>query len=44
MKFGRNIQASGVAGIVAAITPQGELAALLEDKDGMAKPFAVFIK
>jgi len=44
MKFGRTIEASGVAGIVAAITPQGELAALLEDKDGMAKPFAVFIK
>ena len=44
MKFGRNIEASGVGGIVAAITPQGELAALLEDKDGMAKPFAVFIK
>ena len=44
MKFGRNIQPSGVAGIVAAITPQGELAALLEDKDGMAKPFTVFVK
>lgn len=44
LKFGRNIAASGAAGIFAAITPQGELAALLEDKDGMAKPFAVFIK
>ena len=44
MKFGRNISATGSSGIVAAITPQGDLAALLEDKDGMAKPFAVFIK
>ena len=44
MKFGRNIQATGVTGIVAAITPQGELAALLEDKDGMARPFTVFTK
>ena len=44
MKFGRNIQASGVAGIVAAFTPQGELAALLEDKEGMAKPFTVFVR
>lgn len=44
LKFGRNIAPSGVSGTVSAITPQGELAALLEDKDGMAKPFTVFIK
>ena len=44
MKFGRPIDPTGKPGIVAAITPNGELAALLEDKDGRAKPLAVFVK
>jgi tRNA pseudouridine55 synthase len=44
MKFGRQIAASGVSGIVAAIAPDGTLAALLEDVDGRAKPFTVFVK
>ena len=44
MKFGRAIAPSGCAGIVAAIAPDGALAALLEDKDGSAKPIAVFVK
>ena len=44
MKFGRAIAPSGYAGIVAAIAPDGKLAALLEDKDGAAKPLAVFVK
>ena len=44
MKFGRAIAQTGKAGITAAISPDGELAALLEDKDGSAKPIAVFVK
>jgi tRNA pseudouridine55 synthase len=44
MKFGRAISMSGTSGIVAAITPDGQLAALLEDKDGAAKPIAVFVR
>ena len=44
MRFGRDIEPSGVNGIVAAITPDGKLAALLEDKEGSAKPFTVFVK
>lgn len=44
MKFGRAIDASGNAGIVAALNTDGQLVALLEDKDGRAKPIAVFVK
>ena len=44
LRFGRSLTPSGVSGIVAAITPQGQLAALLEDIDGRAKPFTVFVK
>ena len=44
IKFGRTIEASGNKELVAAITPAGELAALLQDIDGRAKPIAVFVK
>ena len=44
IKFGRTIEASGTKELVAAITPAGELAALLQDIDGRAKPIAVFVK
>ena len=44
IKFGRTIEASGTKELVAAITPAGELAALLQDTDGRAKPNAVFVK
>ena len=44
LKFGRSLSPSGVTGIVAGITPQGQLAALLEDIEGRAKPFTVFVK
>ena len=44
LRFGRNLEATGSAGIVAGIAPDGTLSALLEDKDGSAKPFAVFVK
>ena len=44
IKFGRTIEASGTKELVAAITPAGELAALLQDTDGRAKPIAVFVK
>ena len=44
LKFGRVIAASGTSGIVAGIAPDGSLAALLEDLDGKAKPFTVFVK
>ena len=44
IKFGRTIETSGTKELVAAITPAGELAALLQDIDGRAKPIAVFVK
>jgi tRNA pseudouridine55 synthase len=44
MKFGRQISPSGTSGIVAAMAPDGTLAALLEDVDGRAKPFTVFVR
>ena len=44
MKFGRTIDATGKPGIIAAIAPDGSLAALLEDVDGRAKPFMVLVK
>ena len=44
LKFGRNLEATGVSGIVAGIAPDGSLSALLEDKEGSAKPFTVFVK
>ena len=44
MKFGRQISPSGTSGIVAAMSPDGTLAALLEDVDGRAKPFTVFVR
>lgn len=44
MKFGRTIDATGKPGIIAAIAPDGTLAALLEDVDGRAKPFMVLVK
>jgi tRNA pseudouridine55 synthase len=44
MKFGRQISPSGTPGIVAALAPDGTLAALLEDIDGRAKPFMVLVK
>ena len=44
LRFGRMIAASGTSGIVAGIAPDGSLAALLEDLDGKAKPFTVFVK
>lgn len=44
LRFGRSLEATGTPGIVAAIAPDGTLAALLEDKEGSAKPFTVFVK
>lgn len=44
LRFGRALSPSGAAGIFAAIAPDGSLAALLEDKEGSAKPFVVFVK
>ena len=44
IKFGRTIETSGTKELIAAITPAGELAALLQDIDGRAKPIAVFVK
>ena len=43
VKFGRSLNPSGKSEIVAALTPNGELAALLEDKAGRAKPISVFL-
>jgi tRNA pseudouridine55 synthase len=44
LRFGRNLAASGSQGVVAGIAPDGSLSALLEDKEGSAKPFTVFVK
>ncbi|MFM7860942.1 MAG: tRNA pseudouridine(55) synthase TruB [Candidatus Nanopelagicaceae bacterium] len=44
LRFGRSLEATGTPGIVAAIAPDGTLAALLENKEGSAKPFTVFVK
>lgn len=43
LKFGRAIPSSGTNQLVAALTTEGDLAALLQDKDGQAKPIAVFV-
>lgn len=43
LKFGRPLNLTGNPEIVAGLTPEGELAALLQDKDGRAKPIAVFL-
>lgn len=43
LKFGRSIKPTGQLEIVAGLTPNGDLAALLEDKAGRAKPVAVFL-
>jgi len=43
LKFGRTISPTGTAEIVAGLTPSGDLAALLEDRAGRAKPIAVFL-
>lgn len=44
LRFGRNLSPTGVTGVVAGIAPDGSLSALLEDKEGSAKPFTVFVK
>jgi tRNA pseudouridine55 synthase len=43
LKFGRTISPTGSTEIVAGLTPSGDLAALLEDRAGRAKPIAVFL-
>ena len=43
LKFGRPLNLTGNPEIAAGLTPEGELAALLQDKDGRAKPIAVFL-
>ena len=43
LKFGRPLNASGKSEIVAGITPDNQLAALLQDRDSRAKPISVFI-
>ena len=43
LKFGRPLNPSGNSEIVAGLTPEGELAALLQDKESRAKPIAVFL-
>ena len=43
LKFGRPLNPSGNSEIVAGLTPEGELAALLQDRDSKAKPIAVFL-
>jgi tRNA pseudouridine55 synthase len=37
------VDAAGSAGPVAALAPDGTLVALVEDRDGRARPLAVFV-
>jgi tRNA pseudouridine55 synthase len=41
LRFGRPVTSSEVEGVVGAFSPAGEVLALLEDRDGMARPVLV---
>jgi tRNA pseudouridine55 synthase len=43
LSHGASLDAAGTAGPVAALAPDGSLVALLEDRDGRARPLAVFV-
>jgi tRNA pseudouridine55 synthase len=43
LSHGASLDAAGTAGPVAALAPDGTLVALLEDRDGRARPLAVFV-
>ncbi|HYB88633.1 MAG TPA: tRNA pseudouridine(55) synthase TruB [Streptosporangiaceae bacterium] len=43
LSHGASLDATGTAGPVAALAPDGSLVALLEDRDGRARPLAVFV-
>jgi tRNA pseudouridine55 synthase len=43
LSHGASLEAAGTAGPVAALAPDGSLVALLEDRDGRARPLAVFV-
>ncbi|MFM8937651.1 MAG: tRNA pseudouridine(55) synthase TruB [Actinomycetota bacterium] len=42
LKFGRRIDKSNQEGVVVGIAPDGEVAAILEDREGRAQPVGVF--
>jgi tRNA pseudouridine55 synthase len=43
LSHGASLDAAGTTGPVAAVAPDGSLVALLEDRDGRARPLAVFV-
>ena len=43
LSHGATLDAAGSAGPVAALAPDGSLVALVEDRDGRARPLAVFV-
>jgi len=42
LKFGRRIEKSNQEGVVVGIAPDGEIAAILENREGRAQPVSVF--
>jgi tRNA pseudouridine55 synthase len=43
LSHGASLSAAGAAGPVAALAPDGTLVALVEERDGRARPLAVFV-